>query len=210
MTTPLWTPSPEVVAHANMRRFLEHVQRECDPDVRSDAAHRAGARKVALHATVCAAPSDIVVVSNFGYPLDRDLYQAVKGLSVGSDAAKSGGTIILVAECRDGVGHREFFKLASMSQGPREILRAIRERAVPARDAWQAQILARILTSQHVIVVSPHLDPHDVRLMHMEWAQDIPLALAKARIRHGGNASIAVIPEGPATIVDCMPMAIST
>ena len=38
MTTPLWTPSPEVVAHANMRRFLEHVQRECDPDIQSYSA----------------------------------------------------------------------------------------------------------------------------------------------------------------------------
>lgn len=38
MTEPLWTPSRKVIERANMRRFLEHVQQECDPDIRSYAA----------------------------------------------------------------------------------------------------------------------------------------------------------------------------
>ena len=37
MSAPLWTPSAEVVAHANMRRFLEHVQHQCEPDVKNYA-----------------------------------------------------------------------------------------------------------------------------------------------------------------------------
>ena len=37
MSAPLWTPSAEVVAHANMRRFLEHVQHQCEPQVKNYA-----------------------------------------------------------------------------------------------------------------------------------------------------------------------------
>ena len=47
---------------------------------------------------------DVVVTTNGGYPLDRNLYQCVKGLAVGELVVKQGGTIILASECRDGVG----------------------------------------------------------------------------------------------------------
>ena len=38
MTQPLWTPSAQVIERANMRRFLEHVQRQCQPDIQSYSA----------------------------------------------------------------------------------------------------------------------------------------------------------------------------
>jgi len=52
------------------------------------------------------APSraDIVITSNGGYPLDRDLYQAVKGMATGELIARRGGVIVLFAECIDGIG----------------------------------------------------------------------------------------------------------
>ncbi len=166
-----------------------------------EAAHQAGVEQVAAHATCPAPPADIVVVSNFGYPLDRDLYQCVKGLSVASDAAVPQATIVLAAECRDGIGHSDFSRLASAPGGPTQILKMIRTGAAPARDAWQVQILARVLEQHRVIVTSLRLDPRDLRAMHMEWAPDLPTALAMARARHGTGAQINVIPEGPATIV---------
>ena len=49
-----------------------------------------------------AAPFDIVVTTNSGYPLDQNLYQAVKGMSAAACIVKPGGTIICAAECRDG------------------------------------------------------------------------------------------------------------
>lgn len=38
MTKPLWTPGPQVIERANMRRFLEHVQHQCAPDIQSYSA----------------------------------------------------------------------------------------------------------------------------------------------------------------------------
>ncbi|HLW73729.1 MAG TPA: acetoacetate--CoA ligase [Gammaproteobacteria bacterium] len=38
MSEPLWTPSPERIRQANITRFLDHVRRECDPQVTTQKA----------------------------------------------------------------------------------------------------------------------------------------------------------------------------
>ena len=48
------------------------------------------------------APFDVVLTSNSGYPLDQNLYQAVKGMSAAAQIVKDGSTIVCAAECRDG------------------------------------------------------------------------------------------------------------
>lgn len=48
------------------------------------------------------APFDVVLTSNAGFPLDQNLYQAVKGMSAAAQVVCDGGTIVCVAECRDG------------------------------------------------------------------------------------------------------------
>ena len=48
-------------------------------------------------------PFDIVITTNSGYPLDQNLYQAVKGMSAAAEIVRPGGTIICAAECRDGL-----------------------------------------------------------------------------------------------------------
>lgn len=165
------------------------------------AAHRAGVARLQDLARCEVEPAEIVLVSNSGYPLDRDLYQCIKGLAVAADAAVTGATIVLIAECVDGIGHQDFCRLASMKIGPSGILQAIRQGVVPPRDGWQVQILARILERHRVVVVSPNLDAHDIREMHMEWAPDVETALAGAYAHHGVDAGVIVIPEGPATVI---------
>ena len=55
---------------------------------------------------------DIVITSNSGYPLDQNLYENVKGMSAAACAVRPGGTIILAAECRDGLpNHGEYANL---------------------------------------------------------------------------------------------------
>ena len=46
---------------------------------------------------------DIVVTSNSGYPLDLNLYQAIKGVSAAAQIVKEGGAIIIAADCWDGI-----------------------------------------------------------------------------------------------------------
>ena len=69
-----------------------------------NAAHAAGcsfARESAMAAV--AAPFDIVLTSNSGYPLDLNVYQAVKGMSAAAQVVRPGGAILMTAECWDGI-----------------------------------------------------------------------------------------------------------
>ena len=64
-----------------------------------------------VHAAACEAarrtvmrpvdrPFEVVVTTNSGYPLDQNLYQAVKGMSAAAEIVREGGTIICASECR--------------------------------------------------------------------------------------------------------------
>ncbi|MHC1624340.1 MAG: nickel-dependent lactate racemase family protein [Candidatus Methanospirareceae archaeon] len=51
---------------------------------------------------------DILVVSAGGFPKDRDLYQATKAIENCYRVVAPGGELILVAECREGIGDEYF------------------------------------------------------------------------------------------------------
>ena len=51
---------------------------------------------------------DVLVVSAGGFPKDRNLYQATKAIENCYRAVVPGGTLILVAECREGIGDPYF------------------------------------------------------------------------------------------------------
>jgi nickel-dependent lactate racemase len=53
---------------------------------------------------------DVVITSCGGSPYDINLIQAHKGLDMAAYACRDGGTIILLAECRDGFGRPDFLK----------------------------------------------------------------------------------------------------
>ena len=52
--------------------------------------------------------ADFVITSPGGYPKDINLYQAHKAIFNAARATKDGGMVLLVAECRDGIGHSVF------------------------------------------------------------------------------------------------------
>ena len=53
--------------------------------------------------------ADVVIASCGGYPKDINLYQAVKTLLNASQAIMDGGTMVFLAECREGGGTPAFF-----------------------------------------------------------------------------------------------------
>ena len=66
-----------------------------------------------------------VVVSVAKFPMDINLYQAQKAIDNGALAVKDGGTLILVASCREGIGGEEFARLLSSSSSPDDALSTI-------------------------------------------------------------------------------------
>jgi len=142
---------------------------------------------------------DVIVTSNGGFPLDRNLYQAVKGISVGESIVKKRGSIIVLSECRDGVAHEEFRKLMEYGETPKDILSYIKENE-PLRDQWQAHVLARIMLRSKIFVVSRSLNGKDVEKMKMHKVNTVEEAFELAKVKKNSGKSIAVFPNGPYTI----------
>jgi nickel-dependent lactate racemase len=143
--------------------------------------------------------ADIVIVSNGGFPLDRDLYQAVKGMATAAAVVKEGGVIIMVAECRDGFGGHEEFKALMQRANPDEVLKEIRENE-PIPDQWMAQILANILKKAKVIMVTKGIEPSVLREMMIEPTNSLDQAIELARNFCVKKPKVIAIPEGPYVI----------
>ena len=139
--------------------------------------------------------ADVSIVSNAGYPLDRNLYQANKGIVSASRVTRRGGVIILLAECRDGVGHEHFRELLSMSKNPEEILKYI-EKNEPLRDQDEAQLLAQVLLKNKVIVVTKGIKHSVLEEMNLIPASTIEESLELA-CRYVECKRIVAISEGP-------------
>jgi len=71
-------------------------------------AHRKGTEYVDAMYKVPVEPADAVVVSCGGFPKDINLYQATKSLEHAIPAVKEEGSIILVAECAEGIGNKVY------------------------------------------------------------------------------------------------------
>ena len=163
------------------------------------AAARERARAVAMRPV--AHRFDVVVTSNAGYPLDQNLYQAVKGMSAAATVVKPGGLIVCAARCEDGFpDHGSFREVLASAATPDELLAAIEARPHTVPDQWQVQVLARVLTTARVGVYSDNLDSAALRSAHLSKVDDIAETVADEVGRVGPGATVCVLPEGPQTI----------
>ena len=168
-----------------------------------EAAHAKGTEFLSSLARADRINCDIAVVTNGGYPLDQNIYQAVKGMSSAEATNKEGGVIIMIAGLADGHGGVGFYNNLAQSKSPQDFLDRVvhtdRSHTVP--DQWEAQILARILSHHHVIMVSDLVNPKIVTNMHMDLAKTFDEALGRAFSIQGKDAKVTVIPDGLAVIV---------
>ena len=145
-------------------------------------------------------PFDVVVTTNSGYPLDMNLYQGVKGMSAGARIIKPGGTLILAAECREGVpANSPLDKLLRSAGSPEEILAMLATPGFVRPEQWQAQIQALVQRKAKVLVYSA-LPDEVVRACHLTPCHDISAEVKKCLDALGAEARVAVLPQGPLTI----------
>ena len=149
------------------------------------------------------APADIVISTNGGYPLDQNVYQAVKGMTAAEAAVKEGGVIIMLALSNDGIGGDHFYHQLADERDLNKTMDVFmsrgRNETVP--DQWQTQIFIRVLQKAKVIYVS-QVEPKLVEDMHMIPAATLEEAMDKARKLSGKeNPTITAIPDGVAVMV---------
>ena len=147
------------------------------------------------------APFDVVLTTNSGYPLDQNLYQAVKGMSAAAKIVKPGGTIICAAECRDGLpNHGSYGAVLASRPSPEALLAMINAPGYSVPDQWQVQVQAQILLKAQVLVKTDGLGPAEVRAAHFTPAENVEDAVRDALNRAGPGATLCVLPQGPQTI----------
>ncbi len=166
-------------------------------------AHRAGTDFLSSLCGAKATPSDVVISTNGGYPLDQNVYQAVKGMTAAEATVKKGGVIIMLAASLDGIGGDHFYhQLADEPDIQKTMdLFLSRGRGETVPDQWQTQILLRILMHAHVVYISECSDDV-IEKMHMTPAHSIEEALQKAKAILGKeDVTVAAIPDGVSVIV---------
>ena len=168
-----------------------------------EEAHKKGTDFLFSLCGAKAVTADIAITTNGGYPLDQNVYQAVKGMKAAEATVKKGGVIIMLAKSNDGTGGDYFYhQLADepdIQKAMDAILKRDKDKTVP--DQWEAQVLLRVLLHATVIYVSEMADEL-VENMHMVPASSIEDALSKAKkILNNENPTITIIPDGISVMV---------
>ena len=168
-----------------------------------EAAHAEGCALSERLTHVSPLAAEIAITSNGGYPLDQNLYQAVKGMTAAEACVIKGGVIIMCAALGDGHGGEAFYRWFAERESPLAIALAI-EHVPPEQthmDQWEAQILARVLCKATCLFVTSEENRALVERMHMRWMPDVNTAVAAATVLLGGNPRVVVIPNGVSVIV---------
>jgi nickel-dependent lactate racemase len=165
-------------------------------------AHAAGCEFVKSTAMVpVQQPFDIAITTNSGYPLDLNLYQAVKGMSAAAKIVKPGGAIVIASECWDGIPeHGLYGKLLRQAKNPQDLLDTICSPGFREQDQWQAQIQAQIQLNADVFVYSDHLTDEQIHAALLKPCRSIETTVRDLLDKYGSTARICVLPEGPQTI----------
>lgn len=144
--------------------------------------------------------ADIVITTSAGYPLDLTYYQSVKGITAALPVVKKGGMLIVAAKCEEGLGSPEFTAMATTYRTVESFVETITSNPVLI-DQWQLEECAKAARQAEVVLVSPNIASRFGDRLFIRTAPTVEGALAEGFSRFGPDASIAVIPKGPYTLV---------
>jgi nickel-dependent lactate racemase len=138
------------------------------------AAHRAGCDEyIASHSVAFDKKRDVVIASCGGSPYDINLIQAHKALDMAAHACVDGGTIVLLAECPDGLGQPGFLKWFKERDSRALEGRLRGEYEVNGQTAWSLLTKAE----RYRVQLVSELPDDSVRRMRMLPARSVTEAL---------------------------------
>lgn len=163
-----------------------------------EKAHEAGTEWLKGKAGVDKRLADIAITSNGGYPLDQNIYQAVKSMTAAEATVKDGGVIIVSAESSDGTGGDAFYNAFVNEPDTEKLYQSFldtpKEETIP--DQWESQILCRVLLKTKAIIYISDVDDEIVKTFHMTPVKTLDEAMEKANELMGNDSSVTVIPNG--------------
>lgn len=114
-------------------------------------------------------PYDVVIASCGGYPKDICLYQAQKGLNAATQCARPGSRIMLVAECRQGIGDEDYHEYVRKFPSPHALKKAF-EASPFKMGAHKAYLFARALT-QFTVALHTSLDAQTLKECQLSYGE---------------------------------------
>jgi len=152
-------------------------------------AHRRGCEEYLVnHSLEIPGKRDLVIASCGGSPWDINMIQAHKTLDMAAQACNDGGTIVILAECADGLGRADFLKwfAENDSRALEDRLRQAYE--VNGQTAWS--LLTK--TERYQVHLISTLPEEAVRQMRMTPAKNLAAALADL----GSSSEGYILPRG--------------
>ena len=155
-------------------------------------AHRAACEHyLKRHSFPIRQKRDVVIASCGGFPHDINMIQAHKALDMAAHACNEGGTIILLAECRDGLGRSDFLKWFDASNSRALENRLLNGYEVNGQTAWSLMTKAE----RYRIYLVSELRDEQVEKMRMRPIRYIEDALDQA-----GAGDGFIMPRGAAVL----------
>lgn len=142
--------------------------------------------------------ADIVLVSSGGFPKDINLYQAQKAIEQAQTIVKPGGQLIVIAECRDGIGHKVFDEWMYQYKTLEELSKQVQTNF--KLGGHKAYYMRKTMQKADIILVS-ELDSELVEdPFNMTPSDSLEDALELAFSRMGNDASVWTLPIGGETL----------
>ncbi len=141
--------------------------------------------------------ADVVFTSPGGYPKDINIYQAQKALDNAYHAVKPGGAIILVAECKEGIGNsicEQWIKEAHSIQDIEERL----QRCF-VLGGHKAYAIAKVAKEVDIFLLSS-LSKDLVKKLFMEPVGNINQAINLIESKYGNDFECYLMPNGNNTL----------
>ena len=161
-------------------------------------AHREGAKYIDnMFRVEIDKLADIVITSPGGYPKDIDLYQTHKAMENASLAVKTGGVLIVVGECVDGLGEGKFADALNGKLSPQELIEELKNNFILGRH--KASRIANINLNSQIYLVSNLADEIKKNLFIKNYSS-LEEAFSEAIKVQGEKASVLAIPYGGSTL----------
>ncbi|NYT00203.1 MAG: nickel-dependent lactate racemase [Methanocellales archaeon] len=160
-------------------------------------AHRVGINHVnELYKIPIKERADIVITSAGGAPKDINMYQAYKALDNAKHAVVEGGSIILVAECPEGLGNDVFESWINEAKSTRDVISRLEGNF--ELGGHMAAAIARIAEKHDIYLVSEMPDKLAKKAFFIP-VRDVGLALEEA-MKKQADSKIIVMPYGNSTL----------
>ena len=178
------------------KRIIKAVAGDCIQAHREGCGFLDGIYKVGIKQK-----ADIVMVSPGGYPKDINLYQAQKALDNSKHAVRKGGIIILIAECKEGLGEAVFERWMMDALSPADMVEKIQKKF--ELGGHKAAAIGMVQLKADIYLVS-EMENDFVRSMFFTPFKTAQTALDNALHKIGNDARIIIMPYGGSTLPVCI------